>query len=105
MRDSQLDAAGETVADKGAAACCYSESVKGWIRDPAGLSWETLVAFCAMTGYGEHRKLLGLCCEPESASGETPSSKVPGDSYEPGAAKARAAECRGRPARVCPCTD
>jgi hypothetical protein len=38
---ARLESAGETVADKGAATCCYAKSEKGWVRDPAGLSWET----------------------------------------------------------------
>src|SRR4030095_12898853 len=31
---AQLEAAGETIADKGAATCCYAKSEKGWVRDP-----------------------------------------------------------------------
>jgi len=28
------------VYDEGEAVCCYAESQKAWIRDPAGLPWE-----------------------------------------------------------------
>lgn len=29
------------VYDEGEATCCYAESNKAWVKDPAGLAWET----------------------------------------------------------------
>ena len=100
---AQLEAAGETIADKGSVTCCYAKSEKGWVRDPVGLSWETFVTHGEATTYGERRKLLGECCVPESAVPETPSAKSRGKSPEPVRTKAGAAECCGERAVACPC--
>jgi catechol 2,3-dioxygenase-like lactoylglutathione lyase family enzyme len=100
---AQLEAAGETIADQGAATCCYAKSEKGWVRDPVGLSWETFVTHGEATTYGERRKLLGACCVPESAATETSSARAPGKSPEPVGMKAGAAECCGERALACPC--
>ena len=48
----RLERAGATIAEKGAAVCCYAQSEKGWITDPAGLSWETFRTYGESTTYG-----------------------------------------------------
>jgi catechol 2,3-dioxygenase-like lactoylglutathione lyase family enzyme len=71
----RLEAAGETLADKGAATCCYAESDKGWVTDPAGLSWETFWTYGAATTYGsrqprsESSDAASGCCAPTAAAG------------------------------------
>ncbi len=50
---SRLEAAGETLRDKGPATCCYARSDKGWVIDPPGIAWETFYTFGEATTYGE----------------------------------------------------
>ncbi len=49
----RLKAAGETTQDQQATTCCYARSDKSWVRDPAGLRWETFFTFGEATAYGE----------------------------------------------------
>ncbi|MGE0829875.1 MAG: ArsI/CadI family heavy metal resistance metalloenzyme [Hyphomonadaceae bacterium] len=49
----RLKAAGETVFDETATTCCYAQSDKTWVSDPAGLRWETFYTFGEATAYGE----------------------------------------------------
>src|SRR5689334_17519666 len=37
----RLRAAGGDIIEQGQTACCYAQSEKSWIDDPAGISWET----------------------------------------------------------------
>jgi len=53
---TRLETAGEAIADKGAATCCYAKSDKGWVTDPAGLSWETFHTYGEATTYGADAK-------------------------------------------------
>ncbi len=53
---TRLERAGEAIADKGAATCCYAKSDKGWVTDPAGLSWETFHTYGEATTYGADAK-------------------------------------------------
>jgi catechol 2,3-dioxygenase-like lactoylglutathione lyase family enzyme len=49
----RLKAAGETTFDQTATTCCYARSDKSWVRDPAGVRWETFFTFGQATTYGE----------------------------------------------------
>ena len=49
----RLRAAGQEVVDQVGASCCYARSDKTWVRDPAGLAWETFHTFGESTTYGE----------------------------------------------------
>jgi catechol 2,3-dioxygenase-like lactoylglutathione lyase family enzyme len=40
MRE-QLRAADIAMFDEGETVCCYAESDKSWLQDPAGIAWET----------------------------------------------------------------
>jgi catechol 2,3-dioxygenase-like lactoylglutathione lyase family enzyme len=62
---ARLERAGETIADKGAATCCYAKSDKGWVTDPAGLSWETFRTYGESTTYGSR------AAEPVAADGRS----------------------------------
>lgn len=69
----RLRAAGEEVVDQTAASCCYARSDKAWIRDPAGLAWETFHTFGEATTYGEDAGRRagepdGACCAPGGAA-------------------------------------
>jgi len=50
---ARLKAAGETTQDQEGATCCYAQSHKSWVSDPAGLRWETFFTFGDATRYGE----------------------------------------------------
>ena len=49
----RLKAAGAQTFDEQNASCCYALSDKSWVRDPAGVRWETFFTFGEATTYGE----------------------------------------------------
>jgi catechol 2,3-dioxygenase-like lactoylglutathione lyase family enzyme len=49
----RLKAAGAQTFDEVGAACCYAQSDKSWVKDPAGVRWETFFTFGEATVYGE----------------------------------------------------
>ena len=49
---ARLRQAGGTVFEEGQTTCCYAQSEKSWIDDPAGISWETFHTSGASTHYG-----------------------------------------------------
>jgi predicted enzyme related to lactoylglutathione lyase len=79
---SRLRQAGGEVIEQGQTACCYSQSEKAWIDDPAGIAWETFHTTGESTTYGDgtgenaariaHEK-EGACCVPQQAA--KPASK------------------------------
>ncbi len=69
----RLREAGTEVVDQVGASCCYARSDKAWIRDPAGLAWETFHTFGEATTYGEDAVARaagadGACCAPGGAA-------------------------------------
>ncbi len=56
----RLKAAGETTFDEAAATCCYAQSDKSWVSDPAGVRWETFFTFGEATTYGDSAGLTAL---------------------------------------------
>lgn len=72
---ARLEHAGEAIADKGETTCCYARSDKGWVVDPAGLSWETFRTFGEATTYGSRKASAqaepqdsASCCAPVAAA-------------------------------------
>src|SRR5262245_37024361 len=74
LRDvcARLRQAGGTVIEQGQTTCCYAQSEKSWIDDPAGISWETFFTTGERTDYGvsvendprvAHAK---ACCAPQT---------------------------------------
>jgi hypothetical protein len=70
---SRLREAGGALIEQGRTTCCYAESEKSWLDDPAGISWETFHTTGEATDYGvsvkegaqiAHAK---ACCVPEPA--------------------------------------
>ena len=49
----RLKSAGETTFDEEAVTCCYARGNKNWVKDPAGVRWETFFTFDEATTYGE----------------------------------------------------
>jgi len=50
---ARLDKAGGAVIEQGETTCCYAQSEKSWIDDPAGISWETFLTTGESTIYGD----------------------------------------------------
>ena len=67
----RLRAAGGAILEEGQTTCCYAQSEKSWIDDPAGISWEAFHTTGESTDYGTsvqkgaqiaHAK---VCCAPQ----------------------------------------
>lgn len=56
----RLKAAGAETFDEQATTCCYAQSDKSWVSDPAGLRWETFFTFGEATSYGEDKAALAM---------------------------------------------
>ena len=66
---ARLKEAGAPVLEEGKTTCCYAQSEKSWIDDPAGISWETFLTTGESTDYGNSRPqdvrvAQVACCEP-----------------------------------------
>ena len=68
---ARLKQAGGAVIEQGETACCYAQSEKSWIDDPAGIAWETFHTTGESTSYGEgcgenEARTTGAkaCCAP-----------------------------------------
>lgn len=71
---ARLRKAGGDIIEQGATSCCYANSEKSWIDDPAGIAWETFLTTGENTDYGDgtgervarvaHEK---ACCVPQAA--------------------------------------
>jgi predicted lactoylglutathione lyase len=74
----RLRKAGGSIAEQGQTSCCYAQSEKSWIDDPAGIAWETFHTTGESTEYGDgtgerearvaHAK---SCCAPEVPAAST----------------------------------
>src|SRR5215467_4649164 len=78
---ARLRKAGGTVIEQGDTVCCYAQSEKSWIDDPAGISWETFHTTGESTFYGHSaRRADGVrlageagaasCCAPQASASE-----------------------------------
>ncbi len=71
----RLKAAGERTFDEEATTCCYAKGDKSWVRDPAGVRWETFFTFGEAATYGEDKAEAalgalvetGACCGSAAA--------------------------------------
>ncbi|MEW5853999.1 MAG: ArsI/CadI family heavy metal resistance metalloenzyme [Myxococcota bacterium] len=51
--------------EQGNTTCCYAQSEKGWVHDPAGLAWEAFHTVGESTVYGEASpEKAAACCAP-----------------------------------------
>ncbi len=55
------------VYDEGATTCCYAESTKAWVKDPAGLAWETYHTMADAEIFSEKPK-ASACCAPKAST-------------------------------------
>ncbi|HEY1414762.1 MAG TPA: ArsI/CadI family heavy metal resistance metalloenzyme [Caulobacteraceae bacterium] len=72
----RLKAAGAQTFDEQAVTCCYARGDKSWVRDPAGVRWETFFTFGEAVTYGEDPAMAEVeqaaCCggkQPAAACG------------------------------------
>jgi catechol 2,3-dioxygenase-like lactoylglutathione lyase family enzyme len=72
---ARLKAAGAETFDEAATTCCYAQSDKSWVNDPAGVRWETFFTFGEATTFGEDKAMAaleastaGACCVPAAKS-------------------------------------
>jgi hypothetical protein len=67
----RLKAAGAETIDEAATTCCYAQSDKTWVQDPAGIRWETFHTLGESTVYGEDFDDAATtgeaCCAPAPA--------------------------------------
>jgi glyoxalase/bleomycin resistance protein/dioxygenase superfamily protein len=69
----RLKEAGAHTVDETAATCCYARSDKTWVRDPAGVRWETFFTFGEATAYGEDAAAVdALAATPAACCGAPP---------------------------------
>jgi catechol 2,3-dioxygenase-like lactoylglutathione lyase family enzyme len=71
---TRLKAAGATTFDQEATTCCYAQSDKSWVNDPAGVRWETFFTFGEATSYGEDEPAApaAACCGAPTPQAATP---------------------------------
>ena len=70
----RLKAAGARTFDETATTCCYAQSDKSWVRDPAGVRWETFFTFGEATSYGEDLAAVGAA--PAACCGAAPKAQT-----------------------------
>jgi catechol-2,3-dioxygenase len=62
------------VFDEGSTTCCYAESDKAWVKDPAGIAWETYHTMADAATFNEKLKQEpspDACCAPKSLTTKT----------------------------------
>jgi catechol 2,3-dioxygenase-like lactoylglutathione lyase family enzyme len=72
------------VLEQGAVTCCYHQSEKSWITDPAGVSWEAFLTRGEATVYGDdgpRAAQASECCTTETSQGAccAPKAELPAD--------------------------
>jgi catechol 2,3-dioxygenase-like lactoylglutathione lyase family enzyme len=70
----RLQAAEGPVLEQGAVTCCYHQSEKSWIADPAGIQWETFLTHGEATVYGESGS---RGAKDQACCGEAPATAAP----------------------------
>ena len=68
MRE-RFRAADLSLFDEGDTACCYARSDKSWLRDPAGIAWETFRTMEDIQQFGGGEPAnAAACCAPAAAA-------------------------------------
>lgn len=70
--ENKLKSASSDVIEQKGTACCYAESDKYWVQDPAGIPWEAFHSLGTVPVFGEQPKALAgkgieiksACCAP-----------------------------------------
>ncbi len=61
----RLQKAELSVYAEGATTCCYAESEKAWIKDPAGIAWEAYHTMNDAEIFSEKKPASSPCCSPK----------------------------------------
>ena len=56
------------VYGEGATTCCYAESEKAWVKDPAGIAWETYHTMSDAEVFSKKAPAATSCCPPKSST-------------------------------------
>jgi catechol 2,3-dioxygenase-like lactoylglutathione lyase family enzyme len=70
--ETKLRSASSDVIEQTGTACCYAESDKYWVQDPAGIPWEAFHTLGTVPVFGEQPKaqpgktieIKSACCAP-----------------------------------------
>jgi hypothetical protein len=73
----RLKAADRPFLKEGETTCCYAQSTKSWVGDPAGIAWEAFLTTGESTFYGDSsdkpeqvriasKPEAGACCGPKA---------------------------------------
>ena len=65
----RLKQAGVQTFDEAATTCCYAVGDKSWVKDPAGVRWETFHTFGEATVYGEDPAAEAAAAAPAACCG------------------------------------
>jgi len=55
------------VFDEGTTTCCYAESSKAWVKDPAGIAWEAYHTMSDATTFNGKAN-ANSCCAPKTTT-------------------------------------
>ena len=72
----RLKAAGARTFDETATTCCYAVGDKSWVRDPAGVRWETFFTYGDATTYGEDPAANAAAAAPAACCGGAPKAQA-----------------------------
>jgi catechol 2,3-dioxygenase-like lactoylglutathione lyase family enzyme len=64
---ARLEAADATVVEERNATCCYARSDKYWIKDPAGIAWESFHTLSAVPLPEAEEPAAGACGKSKTA--------------------------------------
>jgi len=64
----QMERAGLAIVEEGKTTCCYADSDKSWVRDPAGIPWETYHTMADALLFHQDESTAGQCCVPNDGS-------------------------------------
>ena len=78
LRDvyARLHDAGGAILEEGKTTCCYAQSEKSWIDDPAGISWETFHTTGESTDYGTSVRTEAQIARARACCGPAPQAKT-----------------------------
>ncbi len=67
---ARLSRAERPVLKEGKVTCCYAQSEKAWVTDPAGIAWEAFHTFGEAGGYGQDHETAEInAAAREAATG------------------------------------
>lgn len=59
------------VYGEGATTCCYAESEKAWVKDPAGIAWEAYHTMNDVEIFSEKKPVTTACCAPNASTSKS----------------------------------